>query len=183
MSFQERQQKILFSAGLRPAQPAGTPAAASSGVNQPRRESHRSPAPSEEVQTEHNTSLTHTSSWRVHGEIHLYISSNTPTKCTHIYLHNSTFTTFLLHVSVCYTSSSGRATCISAQNHGVTCVIKKKHVVLSRNTSSPPEDGVYYTEKCSRNVVNILLYKYICEFSWYIWGVRYENTRNRKLQN
>ena len=80
----------------------------------------------------------------------------------HIYLYNNTFITLLLHVSVCCTSS-GRATCISAQNHMVTCVIKKL-VLLSRNTSSPPEDGVYH----SRNVVNILLYKYMCEFSWYI---------------
>jgi hypothetical protein len=46
----------------------------------------------------------------------------------HIYLYNNIFTTFLLHVSVCYTSSSGRATCFSAQNHMVTCVIKNiKH--------------------------------------------------------
>ena len=31
-----------------------------------------------------------------------------------------------------------------------------------------PKDGVLHTETCRRNVVNILLYKYICAFSWYI---------------
>jgi hypothetical protein len=44
-----------------------------------------------------------------------------------VYLYTNIFTTFLLHVSVCYTPSSGRATRIAAQNHmffyKVTCVI------------------------------------------------------------
>ena len=31
-----------------------------------------------------------------------------------------------------------------------------------------PEDGVQHTKTCRRNVVNILLYKHICAFSWYI---------------
>jgi len=46
--------------------------------------------------------------------------------------------------------------------------------------------GVLYTTfregTLRRNVANILLYKYICVFSWYIWGVIYENAWNEKLQ-
>jgi len=40
--------------------------------------------------------------------MHIYI---------YIYLYNNIFTTFLLHVSVCYTPFSGKATRISAQNY------------------------------------------------------------------
>jgi hypothetical protein len=44
----------------------------------------------------------------------------------------------------------------------------KKHVVLGRNTSTLPEDGIWHTETCRSNVV-----KYIyMRFSWYIWGVK-----------
>ena len=52
----------------------------------------------------------------------------------HIYLYSNIFPTFLLHVSLCYTPSSGWAIHISAQNHMfftrllsmVTCVIGYK---------------------------------------------------------
>jgi len=37
-----------------------------------------------------------------------FVHSNRPTKCIYIYLYNNIFTALLLHVSVCYTPSSGR---------------------------------------------------------------------------
>ena len=33
---------------------------------------------------------------------------------------------------------------------------RKKHVILDRNTSTLPEDGVWHTETCSSNVVNMI---------------------------
>ena len=65
----------------------------------------------------------------------------------------------------------------------------KPHIVtrllfMSRNTRvALPLDDVQNTETCKGNVVNILLYKYICAFIWCIWGVIHVSARNGKLQN
>ena len=40
-----------------------------------------------------------------------------------------------------------------------------------------PEDGEQHTETYRRNAVNIFLYKYICAFICYVWGVINENSR------
>jgi hypothetical protein len=45
-----------------------------------------------------------------------------------------------------------------------------KLVVARELRLALPEDAVQHSETYRRNVVNILLYKYICVFSWYICG-------------
>ena len=50
-------------------------------------------------------------------------------------------------------------------------VKKKKKRIWTEIRVALSDDGVWHTETCRRNVVNIMLYKYICGFSQYIRGV------------
>jgi hypothetical protein len=84
---------------------------------------------------------------------------------------------FILHISVCCTPSSGRATCISAQNHMfctrllsmVTCIIEYKiHTIFYNVIYNDRNNSLIIVYNCiTISIIVLNIAKYCMHFTFY----------------
>jgi hypothetical protein len=122
-------------------------------------------------------------SWPVQGWTLLCITftSNVPTICIYIYIkiclpHSS----YMFRCATHHLQGGLKTTCcftrlLSMEFWVTECTMQT--IFWAKIRVAFPGNGAYLTETCRGNTLNILLYKYMCAFICYIWGVIYENSR------